>query len=184
MCAEKYSRVCEGTSSGALHIKPFKSVDMIRGHFTLVHQGPGVNNPGKIHPMPRELVQQAINTLKAAGQPISLRKVNRVMRAMPPYFGMSFRDLLPFLRHQHDTPKECYRQVLELTAAFETALAHPHDTDLPALLSRGEAVWRTCTPRLQAASLSVDGPTAATLWPLVVHEFRYRLAAVTEVVRG
>jgi hypothetical protein len=134
--------------------------------------------------MPRELVQNAVNTLKAAGQPISLRKVNRVMRAMPPYFGMSFRDLLPILRHQHDTPKECYREVLELTTSFEAALAHPHDADLPALLSRGEEVWRTCAPRLQAASLSVDGPTAAILWPQVVREFSYRLAALTEVVRG
>jgi hypothetical protein len=36
MCAEKCSRVREGTCSGALHIKPFKSVDMIRGQFTLI----------------------------------------------------------------------------------------------------------------------------------------------------
>jgi hypothetical protein len=132
----------------------------------------------------RELVQQAVNTLKAAGQPISLRKVNRVMRAMPPYFGMSFRDLLPILWHQHDPGKACYREVLELIDAFEAALRQPADVDLPALLIRGEKVWRTCVPRLQAASLSVDGPTAATLWPRAVWEFRYRLAAVTEAVRG
>ena len=134
--------------------------------------------------MPRGLVQQAVQTLKAAGQPISLRKVNRVLRALPPYVGMSFRDLLPILRHQRDTGKECYEKILELTTAFEAALRQPADADLPTLLSRGEKVWRTCAPRLQAASLSIDGPTAATLWPQVVREFRYRLAAVTEAVRG
>jgi hypothetical protein len=106
------------------------------------------------------------------------------MRAMPPYFGMSFRDLLPILRHQHVSPTECYEKVLQLTTALEAALAHQTDADLPALLSRGEEIWRTCAPRLQAASLSVDGPTAATLWPLVVREFSYRLAALTEAVRG
>ena len=106
------------------------------------------------------------------------------MRALPPYFGMSFRDLLPILRHQHDTSKECYHEVLELTTAFEAALGQPTDADLPALLSRGEEVWGTCAPRLQAASLSVDGPTAAVLWPQAVREFRYRLAAVTEAARG
>jgi hypothetical protein len=133
----------------------------------------------------RELVQQAVKTLETAGEVVSVRQVNRLMRRTPPtYRGCSFRDLLPFLRHQHDTPKTCYHQVLEMTAALETALGHPTDVDLPALLIRGEKVWRTCVPRLQAASLSVDGPTAAVLWPHAVREFRYRLAAVTEAVRG
>jgi hypothetical protein len=135
--------------------------------------------------MPRELVQQAVNTLKTTGKVVSARQVNRLLRRTPPaYRGCSFRDLLPWLKHQHLSAKECYEQVLEVTAALEAALMHPDDADLPALLSRGEDVWRTCIPRLQAASLRVDGPTAATLWPLVVREFRYRLAAVTEAVRG
>src|SRR5215217_7703892 len=100
--------------------------------------------------MTRELVQQAVNTLKAAGKVVSARQVNRLMRRTPPtYRGCSFRDLLPWLQHQHISPTECYRQVLELTTAFETALGQPHDADLPALLSRGEEIWRTCAPRLQ-----------------------------------
>jgi hypothetical protein len=133
----------------------------------------------------RELVQQAVKTLETAGKVVSVRQVNRLMRRTPPaYRGCSFRDLLPFLWHQHDTGKECYRQMLEMTAAFETAWGQPTDIDPPALLIRGERVWKTCAPRLQAASLSVDGATAATLWPRAVWEFRYRLAALTEVVRG
>jgi hypothetical protein len=129
------------------------------------------------------LVQQAIQTLQASGQPISVRKVNRVMRATPPYFGMSFRDLLPFLRHSHDTPKECYRQVLELIDAIEGALLPPSET-LPALLVQGENVWRTSVPRLQAVTVSVNGPTAALLWPHAVQQFRYVLASATLAVQG
>jgi hypothetical protein len=152
---------------------------------SLVHQGSAINKREKIHPVTRESVQKAVQTLQSAGQVISVRQINRLMRRTPPaYRGCSFRDLLPWLRHQHDTPKECYRQVLEMTAAFETALGQPHDADLPGLLICGEETWRTCAPRLQAASLSVDGPTAAVLWPHTVREFRYRLAAVTEAVRG
>jgi hypothetical protein len=135
--------------------------------------------------MSRELVHQAVNTLKAMGKVVSVREVNRLLRRTPPtYRGCSFRDLLPILLHQHDTGKACYEAVLEMTAAVETALTHPQATDLPAVLSRGEDVWRTCILRLQTASLSVDGPTAALLWPLVVREFRYRLAALRAVVRG
>ena len=135
--------------------------------------------------MPRELVQKAVQTLQFAGKVVSARQVNRLLRRTPPaYRGCSFRDLLPWLKHQHISSPECYEKVLEVTAALETALTQPHAADLPTLLSRGEDVWRTCIPRLQAASLSVDGPTAATFWPLVVREFRYRLAAVTEAVRG
>jgi hypothetical protein len=144
----------------------------------------GINKREKIHPVTRELVQQAVKTLETAGEVVSVRQVNRLMRRTPPaYRGCSFRDLLPFLRHQHDTPKECYRQVLELIDALEAALSQQSAT-LPALLIRGEKTWRTCVPRLQAASLSVDGPTAAVLWPHTVREFRYRLAAVTDAVRG
>jgi hypothetical protein len=135
--------------------------------------------------MPRELVQKAVNTLKSDGKVVSARQVNRMLRRTPPtYRGCSFRDLLPWLKHQHLSAKECYETVLELTAAFETVLTHQTDADLPALLSRGEEIWQACIPRLQAASLSVDGPTAALLWPMVVREFRVRLAALTEVVRG
>jgi hypothetical protein len=135
--------------------------------------------------MTHALVQQAIQTLQASGQPISVRKVNRVMRATPPYFGMSFRDLLPFLRHSHVTGKECYGQVVEMIDAIEAALRHPSDPHLPALLAQGERTWRTCAPRLQAVSVSVDGPTAALLlWPHAVRQFRHLLATATVAVRG
>jgi hypothetical protein len=129
-------------------------------------------------------VQQAIKTLEASGQPISVRAVNRVMRNMPPFFGMSFRDLLPKLQHPHDTSKECYREVLELIDALEAARWHPGDPQLPALLSRGEKTWRTCVPRVQAATVSVDGPTVALLGPIAVQQFRQVLASATLVVRG
>jgi hypothetical protein len=133
--------------------------------------------------MTHALVQQAIQTLQASGQPISVRKVNRVMRATPPYFGMSFRDLLPWLRHPHVTGKECYGQVLEIIDAIEAARRHSRET-LPALLVQGENVWRTCVPRLQAVTVSVDGPTARLLWPHVVRQLKAVLASTTVTVRG
>jgi hypothetical protein len=36
---------------------------------------------------------------------------------------------------------------------------------LPALLIRGEKTWRTCVPRLQAVTVSVDGATAGRRMP-------------------
>jgi hypothetical protein len=128
------------------------------------------------------VIQQAIQTLQASGQPISARKVNRIMRATPPYFGMSFRDLLPWLRHPHDTPKECYRRVLELIDALEAEARHPSET-LPALLVRAEKTSQTCVERLQAMT-SMDSPTARFLWPQAVQQFRYVLASATLAVRG
>jgi hypothetical protein len=149
-----------------------------------VHQGSGINKREKIYPVTRELVQKAVQTLQSAGQVVSVRQVNRVMRQTPPaYRGCSFRDLLPWLRHQHDTPKDCYRQVLEMIDVLEAALSHQSDT-LPALLIRGEKTWRTCVPRLQAVTVSVDGPTAALLWPHAVQQFRYRLATAAMAVHG
>jgi hypothetical protein len=103
------------------------------------------------------------------------------MRATPPYFWMSFRDLLPWLRHPHDTPKDCYLTVLELIDVLEAACTHPSET-LPALLVQGEKTWQTCVPRLQAVTVSVDGPTAALLWPHAVQQFRYVLASATLAV--
>jgi hypothetical protein len=128
-------------------------------------------------------VQQAIQTLQAAGQPISVRKVNRIMRATPPYFGMSFRDLLPFLRHSHVTGKECYQQVLELIDALEAELSHPSET-MPALLIRAEKTGKTCVPRLQAATIATDGATAKLIWPFAAQQFRYILATASEAIRG
>jgi hypothetical protein len=135
--------------------------------------------------MLKKAVQQAIETLETEGKPPSSRNILRILRNTGPrYMGCSFRDLLPWLRHQHDTPKDCYREVLELIDLLEAALLPPSET-LPALLIRGEKTWRTCVPRLQAATVSVDGATAALLlWPDAVREFRYRLATATEAVRG
>jgi hypothetical protein len=135
--------------------------------------------------MTKEAVHQAIATLQRQGKSPSSRNILRVLRNTGPrYMGCSFRDLLPWLRHQHDTGKDCYRQVLEMYDAIESALRHPDDPRLPALLSRGQEVWRTCAPRLQAVTISVDGPTAALLWPHAVQQFRYILATASKAIRG
>jgi hypothetical protein len=134
--------------------------------------------------MTKEAVKQAIATLQTQGKFPSSRNILRILRNTGPrYMGCSLRDLLPFLRHSHVTPKECYQQVLEMIDALESAMSHPSET-LPAMLVQGEKTWRTCVPRLQAVSVSVHGPTAALLWPHAVQQLRHVLATATLEVRG
>jgi hypothetical protein len=53
---------------------------------------------------------------------------------------------------------------------------------LPALLSRGQETWRTCAPRLQAVTVSVDGSTLTLLGPHAVQQLRHLLASATLAV--
>jgi hypothetical protein len=130
-----------------------------------------------------ESVQQAVKTLEAAGQVASVRKVNRLMRRTPPaYRGCSFRDLLPWLRHQHDTPTDpAYASVLDMALELEEALAHRRDRDLPALIERGKRTWSKHAPAMLAASARGEPMEA---WAAAFERLRLAISAAIVQVHG
>jgi hypothetical protein len=105
-------------------------------------------------------VQTAMEALAAAGEPISANRVNRWLRSHPPYYGMSFRDLLPLLKIQAvPTPAEQALQDLEaMSKAIEQALADQAGLKVRQRLSHeSEAVWLASRRvMLQAAARGDD----------------------------
>jgi hypothetical protein len=98
-------------------------------------------------------VQQAVRTLEAAGKMASVRKVNRLLRLVPPYRGLRYSTLLPLLRNQQVTPTDpAYTSVVNMAVELEEAVAQRRDRDLSALIDRGERTWSQNAPAMFAAS--------------------------------
>jgi hypothetical protein len=97
--------------------------------------------------MTDEQVKAAVEALKGRGEPISGPRINRYLRSVPPYIGMSYRDLLPLLKNQPlPTPAEEAEQDLEAMANACDAARRDgaRYAERQKLIADSEALWIRC----------------------------------------
>ena len=135
--------------------------------------------------MTGEAVQQAVRDLEARGQLASLHNVNRHLRSVPPYRGMSYRDLIPLLRNQQVTPTDpAYASVVNMAHELEEALARRRNRDLPALIERGEQTWSKHVRAMYEASRRGDPAGQLEAWASAFEQLRCALSAAIVQVHG
>jgi hypothetical protein len=131
----------------------------------------------------RVAVQHAVKTLEANGKVVSAYNVNQVLRSTPPYYGMSYRDLLPLLRNQQDMPNDPrYQQVIWMAEALEEVLAQRRHGHLQALIEQGSTTWSRCAPAMHQASARGDPMVQVEAWVASFERLRFgREAAIVRV---
>jgi hypothetical protein len=129
--------------------------------------------------MTQAQVDAARKTLEAQGDPVSARKVLKLIRRMPPKFmGGSFRDLLPMLRIPR-VISEAEQAIRDLDAMTRTCEAAIKDKTAaatwPKLIVASEQQWRQAMALLLRMSAKREDTTELT-WALErLREMRCRL---------
>jgi hypothetical protein len=129
--------------------------------------------------MTQAQVDAARKTLEAQGDPVSARKVLKLIRRMPPkVMGGSFRDLLPMLRIPRviSEAERAIRDLDDMTRTCEAALKDKTTAATwPKLIAASEEQWRQGMRLLLRMSARGEGTQALTLSLEQLREARCRL---------